>query len=206
MNSFRNVYWIGGSPCAGKTSISDMLVEKYDFVLYRCDEYLDKHLRIGAKRNYPIMSKLCEMNNDEIWMRPIDIQVYEEFQYYMEEFNLIAEELEKYSAEKTILVEGTAILPDIIENLNVKKSRVVFIVPSANFQLEHYKKREFIPYVLEGCTDKGKAFDNWMQRDIKFAEEVARRARLYQKNLIVVDGSNSLKENFELVEKYFDLT
>lgn len=43
MNILDNIYWIGGSPCAGKTSISEMLVEKYGFTLYRCDDYLDKH-------------------------------------------------------------------------------------------------------------------------------------------------------------------
>lgn len=205
MNILRDIYWIGGSPCAGKTSISEMLVEKYDFTLYRCDDYLDKHIKIGAKRKYPIMNKICKMNCDEIWMRSIDIQVYEEFEYYKEEFNLILEELEKYSVEKKILVEGTAILPEIIESINIKKNRVVFIVPSADFQLEHYKKREFIPYVLEGCRNKERAFENWMQRDIKFAEEVARQAKLNKKNFIVTDGNNSLKDNFKMVEKYFEL-
>ena|SRR5690554_5897704 len=206
MNTFRNVYWIGGSPCAGKTSISEMLVEKYDFTLYRCDDYLDKHLKIGAKRNYPIMSKLCKMSCDEIWMRSIDIQVYEEFQYYREEFSLILEELEEYSVEQTVLVEGTAVLPDAIEVLNIEKNRVVFIVPSANFQLEHYIKRDFIPYVLEGCKNKDKAFENWMQRDMEFAKEIARQARLNQKTLIVTDGSNSLQENFKRVEDHFELS
>lgn len=100
MNKYKNIYWIGGSPCAGKTSISEMLLEKYDFELYRCDDYLDKHLKIGVNRNYPIMSKLNKMNCDEIWMRPIDLQVYEEFEYYKEEFKQILEELKKYSKEK----------------------------------------------------------------------------------------------------------
>lgn len=205
MNNFNNIYWIGGSPCAGKSSISEMLVEKYNFTLYRCDDCLDKHLKIGAEKKYPIMNKLSRMTCDEIWMRSIDIQVCEEFEYYREEFTLILEELVKYPRNKKILVEGTAILPELIENMEIEKNRIVFIIPTVEFQLEHYKKREFIPYVLEGCKDQEKAFENWMKRDIKFATEVARQARLNERNLIVTDGNKSLEENFMIVEEFFEL-
>ena len=70
-------------------------------------------------------------------------------------------------------------------------------------KIKQYKKRKFIPYVLEGCKDKKKAFENWMQRDIKFAIEVANQAKLNKRNLIITDGTNSLIENFYLVEKMF---
>lgn len=45
----------------------------------------------------------------------------------------------------------------------------------------------------------------WMQRDINFAEEEARQAKLNEKNFIVTDGNNSLIDNFKIVEKYFEL-
>ena len=205
MNNLNNIYWIGGSPCAGKSSISEMLVEKYNFTLYKCDDYLDKHHKIGIERKYPIMNKISKMTCDEIWMRAIDIQVYEEFEYYREEFKLILEELEKYSKEKKILVEGTAILPELVESMKTKKNRVVFIVPTAEFQLKHYKKREFIPYVLSGCKDQEKAFENWMQRDIEFAIEVSRQTKLNGRNLIITDGNKTLEENILKVEKFFKL-
>lgn len=203
--NLENIYWIGGSPCAGKSSISEMLVKKYDFKLYKCDDYLDNHMDLGAKRKYPIMSKVSSMTCDEIWMRAIDEQVDKEFQYYREELIMILEELEKYPKDKKILVEGTAILPEFIENIKTNKNRAVFIVPTAEFQLKHYKKRKFIPYVLKGCTNQDKAFENWMERDIEFAKEVARQAQQNQRNLIIVDGKKSLEENFNIVEQFFEL-
>lgn len=205
MNKFKNIYWIGGSPCSGKSSISEMLVEKYDFQLYKCDDYLDKHLKIGVRRNYLMMSKLNKMTWNEIWMRDIDIQVYEEFEYYREEFKLILEELENYPENKKILVEGTAVLPELIEKMEIAKNRIVFMVPTEEFQLEYYKRRDWIPYVLEGCTDKEKAFDNWMKRDIKFAKEVAEEVRVNERNLIINDGSKSLDNNLKKVEYFFKL-
>lgn len=203
--NFENIYWIGGSPCAGKSTISRMLVKKYNFLLYKCDDYLDEHFKIGKERNFPIMSKLSNMTCDEIWMRPIDIQVYEEFEYYKEELVLILEELSKYSKYKKILVEGTAILPEFIEERKIEKNKVVFIVPTAEFQLKHYKEREFIPYVLRGCKNQEKAFENWMDRDIKFALDVANKARKNKMNLIVNDGNKSVEKNLNIVEEFFEL-
>ncbi len=200
-----HIYWIGGSPCAGKTTISEILVKEYDLEFYKSDDYLDQHFEIGRKRKYPLMSKYANMTCDEIWMRDIDFQVKEEFEYYKEELKLVMEELHKYPKDKKILVEGTAILPEFIEQLKIPHHKAVFIVPTAKFQLKHYKKRQFIPYVLEGCTNQEKAYENWMKRDIKFAEEVVRQVRLYKRNLIVTDGKRSLVENKELVEKIFKL-
>lgn len=203
--NLENIYWIGGSPCAGKSSISEMLVKKYNFTLYKCDDYLNSHMELGAERKYPIMSKVSSMTCDEVWMRDIDEQVIEEFQYYREELKLILEELENYPRDERILIEGTAILPEFIEDMGIDKNKSVFIVPTADFQLKHYKKREFIPYVLKGCTSQEKAYENWMERDIRFAKEVAREAKLNGRNLIIVDGKKSLEDNFNVVEEFFEL-
>ncbi|WP_455714085.1 shikimate kinase [Anaerosporobacter sp.] len=39
-----SIYWIGGSTCAGKTTISNILAANYGFRVYHCDEYLGKHI------------------------------------------------------------------------------------------------------------------------------------------------------------------
>ncbi len=38
------VYCIGGSTCAGKTTISKILADKFGFKVYHCDEYLEVDL------------------------------------------------------------------------------------------------------------------------------------------------------------------
>ena len=44
--ALAHVYWLGGSPCAGKSSIADSLVERYGFRLYRCDEAYFVHEKV----------------------------------------------------------------------------------------------------------------------------------------------------------------
>ena len=46
------------------------------------------------------------------------------------------------------------------------------ITPTPEFQISHYKERSWVSDVLEGCSNKEKAFKKWMNRDILFADEV----------------------------------
>lgn len=41
--SKQDIYWIGGSPCSGKSTIAEILAEKHDFTVFKCDDF---HFRI----------------------------------------------------------------------------------------------------------------------------------------------------------------
>lgn len=81
-----------------------------------------------------------------------------------------------------------------MKKLNVLKNRYVSITTTQEFQISHYKKREWVPYVLEGCRDKEKAFANWMDRDILFAREVEKQCSKEQYVSIINDGGLELDE------------
>lgn len=62
-----------------------------------------------------------------------------------------------------------------------------------------------MPYVLEGCSDKEKAFSNWMNRDILFAQEVQRQCSEEQYVSIINDGNIEIDELVDLVVSHFGL-
>lgn len=39
-----NVYYIGGSPCSGKSTTAEILSKKYDLYYFKVDDYLDKYI------------------------------------------------------------------------------------------------------------------------------------------------------------------
>ena len=43
-----DTYYIGGSPCAGKSTIAEILSRKYNLYYFKVDDYLDKYIRLGA--------------------------------------------------------------------------------------------------------------------------------------------------------------
>jgi hypothetical protein len=77
----------------------------------------------------------------------------------------------------------------------------ISIVPTLDFQFLHYKEREWDPYILEGCSDKERAFNNWMERDILFAKQVKDECERKGISCIVNDGLCDIDELYENVKR-----
>lgn len=199
------IYWIGGSPCCGKSTISEMLVKEFGFEMYKCDDHLDRYTEIGFEKGAEIMKKVKSMNLDETWLRDVSEQVEDEFEFYRESLKIIVEDLEKNYKGKSVLVEGAAILPEFIKNNDIDKINYICMVPTKEFQIDKYSKREWVKYYLQGCSDTKKAFKNWMERDAQYAEIVKRNANNYGMKVIVVDGSKSIEDNYLIVKQLFGL-
>jgi hypothetical protein len=74
-----------------------------------------------------------------------------------------------------------------------------------DFQLRHYSQRPWIPSSLSGCHDPQKAFQNWMECDALFGEEIIRQANRSGDSVIRVDGSVDLQKQFESIRRQFEL-
>jgi hypothetical protein len=169
-----NIYYIGGSPCSGKSTTAEILSQKYGLYYFKVDERLDKYTKMGASKGYTICKKLESMNAEEIWMREPELQCKEELLFYEEVFEFLLGDLKQIKG-KNIITEGAAYLPKLMKKVNIPTGRYISITPEKNFQISHFKMREFVPYVLDGCSNMEKAFSNWMDRDILFAQEVQRQ-------------------------------
>lgn len=201
--ALAHVYWLGGSPCAGKSSVADALAAKYAWQLYCCDEAYERHLSIITPAAQPTLSRLSALTGDALWMRPHDQQLCEELQLYQEEFPLILADLLALPKRTPVLVEGNALLPRLISPLLVTVRQALWMVPVPEFQLQYYARRTWAKEVVASCTYPEQAFANWMQRDISFAACIVRQTIEQELTLLQVDGSRSLAETIELVEHHF---
>ena len=199
-----NTYYIGGSPCSGKSTVAEIVSKKHNLYYFKVDDFLDKYTKMGASKEYEICKKQECMKAEEIWMREPLLQCTEEFAFYEEIFEFVLADLEKIEA-KGIITEGAAYLPKLMKKLSVSKDRYLAITPTKDFQISHYKKREWVQYVLEGCSDKDKAFSNWMNRDILFAREVQRQCNEEQYISIINDGGIELDELVDIVTLHLGL-
>ena len=199
------VYYIGGSPCSGKSTISEMLVEKYGFQYYKLDDYLFEHLEKGASDGNDLYKKVISMSLDETWFRNPLEQSDEEIAIYEIMFSYAMNDINNLSAETAVLAEGAGFLPNLMKKANVDKSHYACIVPTKKFQIKHYSKRAWIKDYLSSCSDKDRAFHNWMERDSIFAERVLEEAKKLEYFNIIVDGNQSINENYEVIENVFKL-
>ena len=132
--------------------------------------------------------------NEQIWMRGPVLQCEEEFLFCQEVFEYALADLKQLPCKNGIITEGAAYVPQLMNQAGIPDSRYMAITPTEEFQISHFRKRKFVPYVLEGCRDKEKAFENWMGRDVLFAKEVRKQCRQYQYYSIINDGSLGIDE------------
>lgn len=200
-----HVYWIGGSPCSGKTSIAAALADAYKLQLYHADQAYFRHANVVTPERQPTFHKLVHLSADALWMRTVAKQVTEEVMHYQEEFPLILDDLLALPATRPILAEGAALLPECVVPLLGAPHHAIWIVPTPAFQVAHYAHRAWAQEVVAACSDPQQAFQNWMQRDMRFAEHVTQSAQRLKTRTLVVDGGRSLIDNRALVERYFQL-
>ena len=86
-------YSIGGSTCSGKSTIAQMLIDKYAWNSYKADDFLPQHLEKSSSEIHPTLHKLSKLTWNEIWMRPLHEQIEDVFQGYHEESLMIMEDL-----------------------------------------------------------------------------------------------------------------
>lgn len=200
-----NIYYIGGSPCSGKSTIAQRISERYGLSYFKVDDHLERYLKAGASGGKPACGRVQAMSPDQIWMREPLVQCEEELLIYREIFESILKDLEQTDCENGIITEGAAYLPELIKSVNVPVDRYISITPSKEFQIFHYSKREWIPYVLEGCSDKKKAFENWMDRDALFAEAVRKQCAEHGYVSVVNDGAEKIEKITDRVIAHFGL-
>lgn len=205
LHELGHVYWIGGSPCSGKSTIAQALADAYGFQLYHADDAYFQHAQRVTRDRQPVFSKLVHLSAEELWMRPIEQQVSEERELYREEFPLIVDDIRALLRSRPILAEGAALLPECVAPLLLEAHHAIWMVPTPEFQVEHYSRRAWAQDVVRACSNPQQAFHNWMQRDICFAQQVEQAARHLTMRTLVVDGARSLMENTAFVEQHFQL-
>lgn len=201
----EKLYVIGGSPCAGKSTAAEILARKYDLFYYKVDDLLDGYTRLGALAGRPICGKWEEMNAEQIWMRDPELLCREEFLFYEEVFPYVWSELGRIACEKRVITEGAAYVPRLMKKAGLPCGQYLAVTPTEEFQVFHFRQREFVPYVLKGCRDPERAFLNWMDRDIRFAREVRRQCGEEGYVSIINDGTIGIDQMASRIADHFGL-
>jgi hypothetical protein len=137
-------------------------------------------------------------------MRPVAVQVAAELAAYREEFGLILDDLRQLSHDRAILVEGCALLPELVVSL-APAAHALWFVPTPAFQRKHYAQRGFIQEILAQCRDPQTAWANWMQRDEQFGRTIAADAGARGYAVAWIDGARSTEELTAMVAKQWGL-
>lgn len=199
----ERVWWVGGSPCSGKSTLAQAVAAGCGVALYSCDDAFEPHAASVAPANGPTLKKVTSLGVTERLSQPIDVQVADVFKLYREEWPLILTDLQALSGP--VVAEGAALLPELLADLQVPSDRAVWVVPTERFQRDNYARRRWAQDLLRATADPAGAFDRWMQRDAQFAAQIADHARTLGYSVLVTDGSGSVQDVRVTVSTLLDL-
>ncbi len=200
---WNGVYWLGGSPCSGKSSIATALVEQFGLHYYKCDDHFDHHLKIGESRGLPTSSILRVSNHEYVFMRSHEENVRLAFDIFQEEFDLVLEDIA--SLPKPLLVEGCTLLPNCLAHLDISPGQAYYLVPTEQFFRTQYAKRLWAKDRLKETSNPALAYENWMKRDITFAQNVAATAQSHGFLCQWIDGQASIQATAHTIATHFNL-
>jgi 2-phosphoglycerate kinase len=202
----ESVYWLGGSPCAGKSSISEIIASRFGLDVYRVDEAFESHAQRFDPLRQVALTKWLKSSWNQRWMQPVESLVQDVIACYREHFTLVLEDTFALPKRKSLLVEGTALLPAQVAGVLSRPSHAIWLIPTADFQRAHYSKRDWVRSVLAQCSEPEVAFHNWMERDIRFARWIEAEASATHFSLLRVDENRTIEQNAEAVARHFQLS
>ena len=189
------LYLIGGSPCSGKSTIAANLADRYQLIPIKLDDLVEDFTREARKDGAPISTRREKRTSDQIWLREPVAMAEEEWAFYEEIFPYLLQYLVE-NQDKPLMIEGAGLLPQLVSSLALELAYLC-ITPSADFQIEQYAKREWVPYVLQDSSNPQLAFDNWMKRDILFAQRCRTEAEKFSYPHLLTDCSRTIEEMAE---------
>ncbi len=205
-SELNRVYWIAGTACAGKTTISDIIARRYDWNVYHIDEH-EKNLRERAcPEKHPMFYQLSQITGDDLWLRPLEEQIKTQPLYITDSFPLLIEDLKnRLASDSRNLIVDASVLPDKVIPFLASLNHIFYLIPQEEFQRTNYALRPWIKEVLAKTSDPELAWSNWMARDIGYARWIEKEVDKYGLKRILVDGLISIEETVEMVVRYFGI-
>lgn len=135
----ENVYFITGTPCGGKSTISKALAKKYGFEVYDVDEQFPKHKQFSNSEFQPAMNKSFQ-NADEFFYRTV-----EEYQNWLisntrEQLDFVLLDLIRLSQNRIVLCDCHLTLEQA--DMLSDASRVVFLIREPSNLIDDYCNRK----------------------------------------------------------------
>jgi uridine kinase len=204
--NLSHVYWIGGSGCAGKTTIADMIADQYGITVYHCDQHWDGedgHLARAVPDKHPAMCQAREMSAEEFFGLLPHKYAALASGIFKEDFGMILHDLLALQKDR-VVVEGVSVEPELVYEV-ADPSHIIFLIAFEGFQREHFLERNFAQEWFQNVADPEGLFENFIQSNALMAKDVYQQANDLNLKSIIVGSESSIAQNLQAVKEHFSL-
>jgi hypothetical protein len=206
VNDFGSTLWLGGAPCAGKSSIAELLGGRFEIDLLHVDETFDHYAGLLDQARHPALARWVSSSWSTRWAGSPEVLCDDVIACYREHLGFILDDVgSQPPTRRRTLVEGSAVLPAEIASVLTTRAQAIWLIPTPEFQARHYARREWVRDILGQCPEPTAAFARWMGRDAAFARWLREEVRCRGFAWVEVDDATSIEEVADLVARHFSL-
>lgn len=153
----KNVYFITGTPCGGKTTVSRALAKRYGLTVYDIDQRFDQHQKASDPALQPAMNQRFA-NADQFFGR--SVEAYEQWltDNTREQLDFVLLDLIRLSQDRIVLCDCHLTVEEA--RRLTEPSRIVFLIREPGHLVEDYCDRpdhQGFSRFLHSATDVEKA-------------------------------------------------
>lgn len=201
----KNVYFVAGTPCGGKTTISRELSKRHNLLVYDIDEQFTNHQKKSDPAFQPSMNKTFQ-NADEFFGRSV-----EEYKQWLidntrEQLDFVLLDLIRLSQNRIVLCD-CHLTVDEAQRLT-EPSRIVFLLREPSNLVEDYCNRpdhQGFSNFINSATDakKAKAVCNETLKSLN--EKRYNEIKASEYYWLERTKTSTVEETVEKVERHFGL-
>ncbi len=199
----ENVYFIAGTPCGGKTTVSRALGKKYGIPVYDIDEHFEEHQKASDAEHQPAMNRNFK-DADEFFGRSVEEYKAWLLQNTREQLDFVLLDLIRLSQNGKIIcdchlrLEQAAIFTD--------PSRVAFMLKKPENLVDEYCNRadhQGFNDFIHSATDFEKAKETCNATLLSLNEKFYQDVKASEYFWLERDNARSVEETVALVAKHF---
>jgi len=202
----KNVYWIGGGACGGKSTMADKIAAKYGFKAYHPEYIFMEHKALANIVDHPTM--LTPFHGWEwFFNRPPDEYAAFITGSDLEHIQMVIPDVIKLATNQTVIVDGHLLEPAFLKQITTD-DRVFFLFADDEVIRHAYFNREDkqgMLGVINTLADHEKARQNIYKVARLISEEKIKKVTDAGFKYLIRDRDSTIEGVLGTLEKHFGL-
>ncbi|MEV0386600.1 hypothetical protein [Nonomuraea sp. NPDC050643] len=191
-----HVRWVAGGTGTGKSTLSRVLAERYDVLVYDGDLAERGYVRRCTPQRQPHLDALLRTPLEQRWAGRTPEEIFLAMpSLHGETFGFVVEDLLALPTDRPVVVDDFRTLPTEVAPLLTRPEQAVFLLPTPEFRRRALGDRFADTDRARanwGDVDHAEAFAMRLARDELWDREVRRQALELDLPILEVDGSQDV--------------